>query len=112
MVEPTQPEEQLHSAVAMTNPGEHKDAITHVAQAPQAIATQKVDAAAKFLQMANIDHASFTYEEERAVLRRIDLRVLPLLLGAYFADIGESGMKTKTTKPYTTVKRPQKRKMI
>jgi MFS family permease len=73
----------LHSA-AMVNPNENKDAITHVEQAPPAITTQKVDAAAKFLQTANIDHASFTYEEERAVLRRIDLRVLPLLLGAYF----------------------------
>ncbi|KAJ6007847.1 allantoate permease [Penicillium herquei] len=30
------------------------------------------------------DNRSFTVEEEERVLRRIDLRVLPLLLGAYF----------------------------
>ncbi|KAJ5537794.1 hypothetical protein N7494_007273 [Penicillium frequentans] len=30
------------------------------------------------------DNRAFTVEEERHVLRRIDLRVLPLLLGAYF----------------------------
>ncbi|KAJ5950019.1 allantoate permease [Penicillium verhagenii] len=30
------------------------------------------------------DNRSFTVDEERRVLRRIDLRVLPLLLGAYF----------------------------
>jgi MFS family permease len=61
-----------------------KDAITHAEQTPQANAPRKVDHAAKFLADAQIEHASFTYEEERAVLRRIDLRVLPLLLGAYF----------------------------
>ncbi|KAF9891125.1 hypothetical protein FE257_005061 [Aspergillus nanangensis] len=39
--------------------------------------------AAQFL--ANTDEdLSFTLEEEKAVLRRIDRRVLPLLLGAYF----------------------------
>lgn len=38
--------------------------------------------AAEFL--ASHDDTSFTYEEEKAVLRRIDSRVLPLLLGAYF----------------------------
>lgn len=38
--------------------------------------------AAEFL--ASHDDISFTYEEERSVLRRIDSRVLPLLLGAYF----------------------------
>ncbi|KAJ9149497.1 Thiamine pathway transporter THI73 [Pleurostoma richardsiae] len=39
--------------------------------------------AAEFLA-AHGDNTSFTYEEEKAVLRRIDLRVLPLILGAYF----------------------------
>lgn len=38
--------------------------------------------AAEFL--ASHEDTSFTYEEEKAVLRRIDSRVLPLLLGAYF----------------------------
>lgn len=38
--------------------------------------------AAEFL--ASHEDISFTYEEERAVLRRIDSRVLPLILGAYF----------------------------
>ncbi len=39
--------------------------------------------AAEFLAAHGQDTV-FTYEEEKAVLRRIDLRVLPLLLGAYF----------------------------
>lgn len=30
------------------------------------------------------DNRDFTFEEEKQVLRRIDMRVLPLLLGAYF----------------------------
>lgn len=38
--------------------------------------------AAEFL--ASHEDTSFTVEEERSVLRRIDSRVLPLLLGAYF----------------------------
>lgn len=38
--------------------------------------------AAEFL--ASHDHTSFTIEEEKAVLRRVDARILPLLLGAYF----------------------------
>ncbi|KAH7086385.1 major facilitator superfamily domain-containing protein [Paraphoma chrysanthemicola] len=59
------------------------DAISHVEHTSQA-APRKVDAAAKFLANAHVDDASFTYEEERAVLKRIDYRVLPLLLGAYF----------------------------
>ncbi|KAL2866929.1 putative MFS transporter [Aspergillus lucknowensis] len=39
--------------------------------------------AAQFLATVSGDH-TFTPEEEKKVLRRIDLRVLPLLLGAYF----------------------------
>ncbi|GFF83921.1 uncharacterized transporter C757.13 [Aspergillus lentulus] len=39
--------------------------------------------AAQFLATVNEDR-TFTVEEEKAVLRRIDRRVLPLLLGAYF----------------------------
>lgn len=45
---------------------------------------QKADTAAVFLANAHVENGSFTFEEERAVLRRIDFRVLPLLLGAYF----------------------------
>ncbi|GFG10262.1 uncharacterized transporter C757.13 [Aspergillus udagawae] len=39
--------------------------------------------AAQFLATVNEDK-TFTAEEEKAVLRRIDRRILPLLLGAYF----------------------------
>jgi hypothetical protein len=39
--------------------------------------------AAQFLATVNEDR-TFTVEEEKAVLKRIDRRVLPLLLGAYF----------------------------
>lgn len=41
------------------------------------------DKATEFLETHGGDN-SFTYEEERDVLRRIDYRILPLLLGAYF----------------------------
>ena len=40
--------------------------------------------AAEFLATHGSGDVSFTYEEEKAVLRRIDRRVLVLLLGAYF----------------------------
>ena len=70
--------------VEMATPHDEKDAITHIEQAPQTTSPQKFDAAAKFLENARVENVSFTYKEERAVLRRIDLRVLPLLLGAYF----------------------------
>ncbi|CAI7619537.1 hypothetical protein N7533_004460 [Penicillium manginii] len=41
---------------------------------------------AHFLDSVNNgdDNRNFTFEEEKQVLRRIDMRVLPLLLGAYF----------------------------
>lgn len=42
----------------------------------------RLEKAAEFL--ANHDDLTFTYEEEKEVLRRIDSRVLVLLLGAYF----------------------------
>ena len=61
-----------------------EDAITHVEHSTPTHNTEKADAAAKFLANAHVDDAAFTYEEERSVLRRIDFRVLPLLLGAYF----------------------------
>ncbi|KAK3299606.1 major facilitator superfamily domain-containing protein [Chaetomium fimeti] len=42
------------------------------------------DKATEFLETHGAGDNSFTYEEERDVLRRIDYRILPLLLGAYF----------------------------
>lgn len=60
------------------------DAITHIEHAAPVHTTEKGDAAARFLADAHVEDASFSYEEEQAVLRRVDLRVLPLLLGAYF----------------------------
>ncbi|KAH8728348.1 major facilitator superfamily domain-containing protein [Phaeosphaeriaceae sp. PMI808] len=68
----------------MATPNEIRDDITHVEQAPHTTIPHNVDAAAKFLATAHIENEVFTFEEERAVLKRIDLRVLPLLLGAYF----------------------------
>lgn len=68
----------------MATPNDNKDAITHIEHTPKVTTPQKVDAAAKFLQTAHVEDVAFTYEEERAVLKRIDFRVLPLLLGAYF----------------------------
>ena len=66
---------------------ESKDAITHVASAPTSGPAQPVepkkDKAALFLESVDED-TSFTYEEEKAVLRRIDYRILPLILWAYF----------------------------
>ncbi|CBF78963.1 hypothetical protein AN7157.2 [Aspergillus nidulans FGSC A4] len=45
--------------------------------------TATAEKAAQFLATTAVDR-SFTPEEEKAVRRRIDSRVLPLLLGAYF----------------------------
>ncbi|KAK4249182.1 major facilitator superfamily domain-containing protein [Corynascus novoguineensis] len=42
------------------------------------------DKATDFLASHGAGESTFTYEEERRVLRRIDYRILPLLLGAYF----------------------------
>ncbi|KAK3361915.1 major facilitator superfamily domain-containing protein [Lasiosphaeria ovina] len=42
------------------------------------------DKAIDFLASHGSDDTSFTYEEEKAVVGRIDRRVLPLILGAYF----------------------------
>lgn len=42
------------------------------------------DKATDFLETHGTEDNSFTYEEERDVLRRIDRRILPLVLGAYF----------------------------
>lgn len=52
---------------------------------PHATSTNATrDKATDFLASHGAEGVSFTYEEERAVVRRIDLRVLVLLLGAYF----------------------------
>lgn len=48
------------------------------------VARQKRDKAAGFLATVSEDVTSFTYEEEKSVLRKIDRRVLPILLLAYF----------------------------
>jgi hypothetical protein len=60
---------------AQANP----DAITEVRASEPAPAKDK---AALFLESVEEDR-SFDYEEEKAVLRRIDFRVLPILLWAY-----------------------------
>lgn len=44
---------------------------------------QPQDKAAQFLSQVGVE-ATFTPEEEKEVLKRIDRRVLPLILGAYF----------------------------
>ncbi|KAI0468439.1 MFS general substrate transporter [Xylaria cf. heliscus] len=44
--------------------------------------TALADKAAKFI--SEHGEVAFSYEDERAVLKRVDMRVLPLLLGAYF----------------------------
>jgi hypothetical protein len=61
-----------------------ENAITHVEYSDSAQNIEKADAAAKFLANAHVEDAAFSYEEDSAVLKRIDCRVLPLLLGAYF----------------------------
>ncbi|KAB5583435.1 major facilitator superfamily domain-containing protein [Coniochaeta sp. 2T2.1] len=45
---------------------------------------RKRDKAGGFLANVSEDVTSFTYEEEKAVLRKIDMRVLPIILLAYF----------------------------
>lgn len=42
----------------------------------------RADKAAQFI--AEHGEVTFDYEEERRVVRRIDIRILPLILGAYF----------------------------
>lgn len=48
----------------------------------QSIAGKDGEKAAQFL--AQHGEVVFDYEEERRVLKRIDMRILPLILGAYF----------------------------
>ncbi|KAI0105914.1 MFS general substrate transporter [Daldinia grandis] len=60
------------------------DAITPVEETTERVhaVSSRADKAAQFI--AEHGEVTFTYEEEREVLRRIDLRILPLILGAYF----------------------------
>ncbi|KAK4204650.1 major facilitator superfamily domain-containing protein [Triangularia verruculosa] len=51
---------------------------------PAPIMNGPADKATVFLKAHAQNDTSFTYEEERHVRRRIDTRILPLLLGAYF----------------------------
>jgi hypothetical protein len=51
------------------------------AQQPRVVRMEK---AAQFLAEHSSENRPFTYEEEKAVVRRIDGRVLVVLLGAYF----------------------------
>ena len=60
------------------------DEITAAPDRTAAARTELRDKATDFLESHGTDNNSFTYEEEKAVLRRIDFRILPLLLGAYF----------------------------
>ncbi|RYO82527.1 hypothetical protein DL762_006582 [Monosporascus cannonballus] len=59
------------------------DAIMPVKEIPdRAAGTGRADKAALFI--AEHGEVTFDYEEERQVLKRIDCRILPLILGAYF----------------------------
>lgn len=48
------------------------------------VVPRKRDKAAGFLATVSEDVTSFSYEEEKSVLRKIDRRVLPIILLAYF----------------------------
>ncbi|KAI8948578.1 allantoate permease [Xylaria longipes] len=69
-----------------TSPGvaENVDTISPVSATSSATRpeTVLVDKAAKFI--SEHGEVAFSYEDERAVLKRVDMRILPLLLGAYF----------------------------
>lgn len=58
-----------------------EDAITAVEPPAHSTGREK---AADFLATVNEEERTFSPEEEKKVLRHIDLRILPLLLGAYF----------------------------
>lgn len=59
-----------------------RDDITVVPDPSREQEQARREKAAEFL--ARHENTSFTYQEERSVLGRIDSRLLPLLLGAYF----------------------------
>lgn len=65
-----------------------KDDTDAITRAPEIntsppLAPRRREKAAEFLATVNED-VSFSYEEEKSVLRRIDRRVLPIILLAYF----------------------------
>ncbi|KAI3009307.1 hypothetical protein CBS147346_2198 [Aspergillus niger] len=64
-----------------TRAEESHDAITAVDPPAHGTGREK---AADFLATVKEEERTFSPEEEKRVLRRIDLRILPLLLGAYF----------------------------
>lgn len=74
-----------------------KDDITVAPEPAREPGEARLEKAAEFL--ASHGDTSFTYEEERAVLRRVDYRVLPLLLGAYFFQ-----QLDKSTLRYVTIR--------
>ena len=60
------------------------DEITPAPDRDAAPADPLRDKATQFLANHSAEDTPFTYEEEKAVIRRIDGRVLVLILGAYF----------------------------
>jgi hypothetical protein len=65
-----------------------------------AIPSKARDKATEFLVNHGAEETSFTYEEEKAVVRRIDLRVLVLLLGAYFfQQLDKSSLRCVNPQP-------------
>ncbi|OHW92198.1 allantoate permease [Colletotrichum incanum] len=64
--------------------GPNSDVIEPVPATEPAPGNTLQEKAAQFLAAHGGGDTSFTYEEEKAVLKRINLRVLPLILGAYF----------------------------
>ncbi|GKT52976.1 allantoate permease [Colletotrichum tofieldiae] len=73
---------QIPSANQVGSP--NSDVIEPVPATQPAPVNTLQEKAAQFLAAHGGGDTSFTYEEERAVLKRINLRVLPLILGAYF----------------------------
>lgn len=76
-----------NKAAAAAAPGaaHDPDAITNAPTAEAAAHAEfrGGEKAAEFLATVGED-TSFTYEEEKSVLRRVDLRILPIILLAYF----------------------------
>ncbi|PYH97197.1 MFS general substrate transporter [Aspergillus ellipticus CBS 707.79] len=66
----------------MASAAEPRDAITAVAHTPQPAGART--APPKFLASVDEERRAFTPDEEKSVLKRIDRRILPLLLGAYY----------------------------
>jgi hypothetical protein len=60
---------------------DHADTIEPVQRSPAPV-VEGGEKAAQYL--AQHGEVVFAYDEEKAVLRRIDMRILPLILGAYF----------------------------